>query len=188
MKIATHNSGTGEGSKNFLHLLFTPFAKCQDKTIKEQYEAGVRYFDLRVNEGLELCHGLWKSNKTLTMILREMKGYVNETTYVEVTIERNYSDEVCNEILARVRKLVNLHGGKHVKLVCIARKKPSWVVMKEYIHMSCSSAYISVPTPKQYMTLYFKDWRRYIPIPRFLKKITPKVAYTDKWFTMVDFV
>lgn len=186
MKLATHNSATGESGKNLLHSFFSVFAKCQDKTIKEQYEVGVRYFDLRVDEDLVLCHGLWKADKTLANILREMKGYVNETTYVAVTIERGYSEEVCDDIRNRILKVMNLHKGEHIKLVYIAKKKPTWSIMKEYRHVTCVSGYISVPTPKQYLTLHFKDWRRYIPIPMVLKKITPKKD--ADCYVMVDFV
>ena len=57
-KIATHDSATGERSKNWLNALGKVFAQTQTKTIKEQYEAGVRYFDLRVDKDLVLCHGL----------------------------------------------------------------------------------------------------------------------------------
>lgn len=186
-KIATHNSATGERSKNLLHALFTPFSKCQDKTIREQYDCGVRYFDLRVDKDLVLCHGLWKANKDLPDLLIEMKKYVTETTYVTVTIERGYPDEDIDSIANRIRKVLNLYGGL-VKLVYIARKKPYWSIIKEYRKVSCVSNYLSVPSPREYLTLAYDDWRRYIPIPRILKKITPKREFNEDCFTMVDFV
>lgn len=185
-KIATHDSATGERSKNLLHALFTPFARCQTKTIKQQYLFGVRYFDLRVDKDLTFCHGLWKANKKLADILLEMRGYVTETTYITVTIERKYSDEVNNKLMRKIRNLVNLHG-RMVKLVYIAKKKPSWTILKECYSVDVKAGYLSVPTPKQYLTLSIKDWRRYIPIPWALKKITPKVDFSSKWFTMIDF-
>ena len=46
-KIATHDSATGEKGRGFLSFLVTPFAKTQSKTIKEQYDAGCRSFDIR---------------------------------------------------------------------------------------------------------------------------------------------
>lgn len=186
-KIATHDSATGERSKHLLHSLGKVFAQTQTKTIKEQYEAGCRYFDLRVDKDLTLCHGLWKANKELADILIEMKGYVAETTYVAVTIERGYSEEWTASIANRIRKVLNLYGGM-VKLVYIARKKPHWEIIKEYRKVACVSNYLSVPSPKEYLTLAHKDWRRYIPIPRILKKITPKREFNDDCFTMVDFI
>jgi hypothetical protein len=46
--IATHNSATGEKPANILSWFLIPFCRTQSKTIKEQYEAGCRLFDLRV--------------------------------------------------------------------------------------------------------------------------------------------
>lgn len=186
-KIATHDSATGEKSKNLLHALGKIFAQTQTKTIREQYECGVRYFDLRVDKDLTLCHGLWKANKTLTDLLVEMQKYVTETIYITVTIERKYSDEVNNVLIKEIRNLINLHG-RMVKLVYIAKKKPSWEILKEYRQVNCVSGYLSVPTPRQYITRPFKDWRRYIPIPRVLKKITPRTEFRNDCFTMVDFI
>lgn len=187
MKIATHNSATGERSKNLLHALCTPFARCQDKTIREQYDAGVRYFDLRVDKDLVLCHGLWKANKTLIDILTEI-GRFEEEVYVTVTIERKYSTKVNNDLSERIRKAVNLRSRGKAKLVYIAQKKPKWNILHAYRSVPIVSAYLSVPTPKQYLTLELKDWRRYIPIPRVLKMITPETELMDDCFTMVDFV
>lgn len=186
-KIATHNSATGERSKNFFHALFTPFAKCQDKTIREQYDCGVRYFDLRVDKDLVLCHGLWKANKTLIDILTEI-GRFEEEVYITVTIERKYSTKVNNDLCERIRKAVNLRSRGKAKLVYIAQKKPKWNILHAYQSVPIVTAYISVPTPKQYLTLALKDWRRYIPIPRVLKKITPRTEFRDDCFTMVDFI
>lgn len=187
MKIATHDSATGERSKNLLHALMKVFAMTQTKTIREQYECGARYFDLRVDKNLHLCHGLWEADKNLADLLIEMRRYVTETTYITVTIERAYADEVNSALTRKIRNLVNLHG-RNMKLVYIAKKKPSWEILKEYRQVDCVSGYLSVPTPRQYITRPFKDWRRYIPIPWVLKKITPKVEFNGGCFTMVDFL
>lgn len=186
-KIATHDSATGERSKNLLHALFTPFARCQTKTIKQQYLCGVRYFDLRVDKELTLCHGLWKANKNLSDLLVEMQKYVTETTYITVTIERKYSDDVNSMLMRKIRNLVNLHG-RMVKLVYIAKKKPSWTILKKCYSVDVKAGYLSVLTLKQYLTLSIKDWRRYIPIPWVLKKITPKVECDSDCYVMVDFI
>ena len=186
MKIATHDSATGEKSKNWLHALGKVFAQTQTKTIKEQYEVGVRYFDLRVDKDLVLCHGLWKADKDLNQIMTEMSRF-DEEVYVRVIIERKYSQQVYNELCERIRKSVNLRGKGKVKLHFIAAKIP-WTVLVAYRSIKMRYAYLSVPTPKEYLTLAHKDWRRYIPIPRILKKITPKAEFNNEVFTMVDFL
>lgn len=185
-KIATHDSATGERSKNWLHALGKVFAQTQIKTIKEQYLYGVRYFDLRVDRDLVLCHGLWKANKDLPDLLIEMKKYVTETVYMRVIIERKYPADEIERIQKTVRNLVNLHG-KHVKLTYIAQKIP-WKTLKVYNDIPFVGGFLSVPTPREYLTLAHGDWRRYIPIPRILKKITPKVEFNEDRFTMVDFI
>lgn len=183
-KIATHDSATGEKSKNWLHALVKVFAQTQTKTIREQYEAGCRYFDLRVDENLVLCHGLWKANKTLGDIIKEMSAF-EETVYVTITIEHRYDDSTNNWLTALIR---GHYYPENVRLVYIAKKKPSWTIIVKYFDVPVVAAYISVPTPKQYLTLALKDWRRYIPIPRILKKITPRTEFRDDCFTMVDFI
>ena len=50
VKIATHDSATGEKGKGFLSFLVSPFAKTQSKTIKEQYDAGCRSFDMCIEK------------------------------------------------------------------------------------------------------------------------------------------
>lgn len=187
MKLATHNSATGESGKNLLHSFFSIFAKCQDKTIREQYEAGVRYFDLRVDKDLVLCHGLWKANKNLADIMTEI-GRFEEEVYVTVTVERKYDAKSYEALCKKIRQTINLRAKGKAKLVYIAHKLPKWTIIAAYHNVLVARNYLSVPTPKEYLALAHKDWRRYIPIPRVLKKITQKVAYTDNWFTMVDFV
>ena len=187
IKIATHDSATGEKSKNWLHALGKVFAQTQTKTIKEQYEVGVRYFDLRVDKDLVLCHGLWKSDKTLNQVMTEMSHFKEEVV-VRVIIERKYSENDYIEIAKRIRKAINLRGKGKVRLHYIAHKLPKWTVLSSYNTIGVTFAYLSVPTPKEYLTLAHKDWRRYIPIPRILKKITPEVEFNEDCFTMVDFV
>ena len=186
-KIATHNSATGERGKCLLHSLFSVFSKCQTKTIREQYEAGARYFDLRVDKNLVLCHGLWRAKKTLQDVVVEMRRYVKDSVYVAVTIEHNYSDKEVEWLKDEILDTINLGGGG-VKLVYIAKKKPDWECLKVYRQIKVIPAYLSVPTPSQYLTGEIKDWRRYIPIPAYLKKITPEAEYSGDAFIMVDFL
>ena len=101
-------------------------------------------------------------------------------------IERKYPTDEIERIQKKIRNLVNLHG-KHIKLTYIAQKIP-WKTLKDYFDVPVRMAYLSVPTPKEYLTLPYDDWRRYIPIPWVLKKITPKVEFNDDRFIMVDFI
>lgn len=61
--IGSHNSMSYLPPKHWFWRLFTPFWRCQDKTIREQIKAGVKFFDIRVvwDRKLgcwQLAHGL----------------------------------------------------------------------------------------------------------------------------------
>lgn len=68
MKLGTHNSMTYLKLKYWYLYPFRFMAKCQSMTIQQQYEYGIRYFDLRISftkdSELEFRHGLvsYKSN------------------------------------------------------------------------------------------------------------------------------
>lgn len=47
--IGSHNSLSYLPPKNLWGKITRPWNKCQDKNIREQYEAGIRYFDIRIN-------------------------------------------------------------------------------------------------------------------------------------------
>lgn len=76
-KIATHDSATGERSMWYCIPLI-PFARTQSKTIKQQYEAGCRSFDIRIRKhrGIWKCaHGLWVSKRDAVSIFRELNQF-----------------------------------------------------------------------------------------------------------------
>ena len=188
-KIATHDSGSGEKSKNFLFALGKIFAQTQTKTIVEQWNIGVRYFDIRVDNKFVIAHGLWKANKDIWDILNDLNYLAatdtNNKTYYRVTIEGNYknTDALINNIINIISEY------KHIHCTQINKKLPKWECVKSYIKLPCAMDYISVPTPKEYFTLHFKDWKRYIPIPKLLNRIYKrKHEFNNKMFTMVDFI
>ena len=120
-------------------------------------------------------------------LLIEMKEYVSDLVYIRVIIERKYSHTIIEDLVKKVRNLINIHGKDNIKLTYIAQKIP-WKTLKKYRDIPVVGGFLSVPTPKEYFTLAYKDWRRYIPIPKFLKRITPEKELSDKHFTMLDFV
>lgn len=70
--IGSHNSMTYLPPKHRFWRLFTPFWRCQNKSIKEQIDAGVRFFDLRVVWDRKLhcwqfAHGLVRFGGTVSV-------------------------------------------------------------------------------------------------------------------------
>lgn len=76
MEIGTHNSMTYLSPKKWYLYPFQFLAKCQSKTVEEQYNEGIRLFDIRIsytkNKEIEFRHGLlaYKGNvyKTLNYL------------------------------------------------------------------------------------------------------------------------
>lgn len=175
MKIATHNSVTGEKGYGILSWLGTPFACCQFKTIAEQYNAGCRYFDIRVKNtkrGLICAHGLWQSKRTLLDILNQINSYTD--CYVMIT----YEEEAPENFLNTVNTLVESYS--NITFTSVNTKKPVW---------KCLHTYNNIPVQGAFKNLDGSTWHTYLPIPWLWKKIYyNNPTFNDEYFKMVDFL
>ena len=191
VKIATHDSATGEKGKGFLSFLVSPFAKTQSKTIKEQYDAGCRSFDIRVREdewGVYRCaHGLWMSKRNATEILSEINSFP-DPCQVCVTYEGCIDDSAYYGLFEYYcewckNAYFNIIWGKF----CIKYDKRN----------SVKVSYDEVlPEDRNYeggiqgfLPLDGRSWHTYIPIPWLWDRLyhRPHTFNADK-FTYVDFL
>lgn len=174
-KIGTHNSATGESGHGILSWLGTPFSRCQGKTIKEQYEVGCRYFDIRVKNtkrGWICSHGLWESKRTLLSILEELNEYGD--CYTMIT----YEGEAPENFLEVVDTWVNMYQG--ITFTSINTKKPVW---------KCLKTYNSVSVVSKFKNLDGSTWHTYLPIPWLWKKIYyNNPEFNEEYYTLVDFL
>lgn len=79
MKKGSHNSLTYLPLENWWMYPFNWIAKCQSKSYIEQYESGIRDFDLRVrfkDNSPIVCHGLMEY-KGGEQIIRDFLDYLN---------------------------------------------------------------------------------------------------------------
>ena len=175
VKIATHNSATGEAGSGFLSLLVAPFSKCQSKTLEEQYEAGCRYFDIRykysTKRGCYVCaHGLWESEKTLRDVLTEINDFCG--CYVMLTCESGAP-------LTRhsIRHIISECQG--IQFTSFNRKHPRWRM-----------DYCEQPTPhtNAYKLLDWSSWHTLLPIPWLWAKLGDAPTFNNKTFTFIDFL
>lgn len=188
LKIATHDSATGEKGKGFLSWLVTPFAKTQSKTIKEQYEAGCRSFDLRVKKIKDTwycAHGVWKSKRTFEDIIQELALF-KDRCQVSVTYEGKLDNN--EEILDLFnRKRVQY---KHIIWGYLAVKygKDSTGVKVKYdILQQGQKGYEG--GKQGFLPLDGRSWHTFIPIPWLWKKIYfNKPVFNTETFTYVDFL
>lgn len=100
--IGSHNTYTYLKSTNWVYNNCKKWWKCQEKTIQEQYDFGVRFFDIRVYRDGNLwraCHGkvnLKKTWKSLEDICIEMEKNFPEAIY-RIVLEKGDAYEFINE-------------------------------------------------------------------------------------------
>lgn len=174
-KIGTHNSATGESGHGILSWLGTPFARCQSKTIAEQYNAGCRYFDIRIKEtkrGWVCAHGIWQSRKSVHDILHEIDAYN------DCCVMLTYEGEAPDDFIDVTDTFVSTYTG--ITFTCVNTKKPEWKVLKTYN---------SVPVQSDFVNLDGRTWHTYLPIPWLWKIIYKnRPVFNDECFTLVDFL
>lgn len=199
-KIATHDSATGEKGNGILSWLFTPFARTQSKTIKEQIEAGCRYFDIRIrktNRGWVCCHGIWETKKSLDEILSEI-NLVTDNVYCNITFEDDFLDNQVTktnvytflakylihtnttqqEFVNKINQLIITYA--NIKFCEINVKFPKWTRIMQYHKERAISSFLPLDG---------SSWHTYLPIPWLWKKIYyNKPKFNDKYYTFVDFL
>ena len=100
--LGSHDSFTYMVARNGIVDTFTSFWRCQEKTIKEQYDLGVRMFDIRVNKDIQngkftwqVSHGLAKFNQNFVS-LNAIGSYFKKQypdSYFRVVLESGSDDE-----------------------------------------------------------------------------------------------
>lgn len=184
MKIATHDSATGELGKGILSWIGTPFARTQSKTIKEQYQAGCRMFDIRVkliNNTWRCAHGMWVSKRTAEDIIKEIDGY---GCYMSLTYEGGKEHKV--EFVEFADKMQaecpNIKwGGIAIKY---GEGSNLFKVKYEYIR-----PYKNWPICKQgFLPLDGRTWHILLPIPWLWKKVYGTPELSRHYYTIIDFL
>ena len=95
MILATHNSLSGYAPEKWWMKILNPFAKCQSLSIEEQYNRGVRMFDIRVRPHTEeAAHGLVTYDVDIPLTLGWLNTRAEETkekVYIRLCCENNVS-------------------------------------------------------------------------------------------------
>lgn len=163
MKLGSHNSATGEKGYGFISKLVSIFAKCQSKTIKEQLDFGVNYFDIRIKyvhidkhiRELVCAHGIWRTEKSVYSILNEINKANNK--YVNVTYEGNIDSKTMTVIYNNFKSLY-----PNINFIGANIKKPNWTNIESSNTIELINKYIKLDK---------STWHTYIPIPWLWKKI-----------------
>lgn len=133
VKIGTHNSLSYLKPKQWWLRPFAWIGRCQRLTIAEQWDAGVRYFDIRVKYdkygNAKSGHGLLSYNVFVYDVLEEIDGYAmcsGERAVVRLFHEnkkrkprkhRSEFFEMCANVAGKYRHITFVEGGSRYKYV-----------------------------------------------------------------------
>lgn len=182
MKLASHNSMTYLPIKKWWLKPFRFIAQCQNKTIEEQYQAGVRMFDIRIafnkqTPNPEFKHGLMSYKGNVLNTLNEINSF-QEPIYVRLILETHKKDSYSEDMFITYCNLFEKQY-TNIKFFCGVRKY-DW---KELYHFntilpSIKEIYASYQLPKiddLWPWLYAKLHNR-------------KIKDIEEDFLMIDYV
>ncbi len=178
----THDSMTGEKGKGFLSWIVTPFARTQSVGLREQYDRGARFFDLRArlcSDGVwRGAHGLWTSRMSIEEAIDVLEE-IGERVWVEITLERGNENEA-----AFVAMVVQLRERcRNVVIRSANVKLPQWRTLLRWDSEGCS-----FPLRNAHITLGGATWHIAIPIPWLWKKVYGDKEAMDGYVNLYDFI
>lgn len=187
IKIGTHDSVTGEKGGTFLSWLVAPFSITQSKTLKEQYDAGCRLFDIRVklHRGEWKCaHGLWITKRNAYDIFNELNTF--KGAIVSITYEGDADHQ--EEFISFVDMLQSTFKNINYWYTAIKYGKDSkGILTVKYDFINMGTAKVSAK--QGFLPLDGRSWHTYLPIPFLWKKIYhDKPKFNHKSYLIVDFL
>ena len=117
--LGSHNSLTYLSCRKWWMYLINWAAKCQSKTLNEQFHNGAKYFDFRIrfkDEKPVIAHGLieYKGNiDYMVANLNYFAEYFKETIYLRFVLEYNKIPEDFASQIASLVNLVRYYRGKY---------------------------------------------------------------------------
>lgn len=187
MIIGSHNSWSYFPVKKWWMKLIAFTARCQSKNIVEQYELGVRCFDLRIRFEKRkpiIAHGIIEYNITEKDLLESltylnMKGDTCVRILHEVRTKKQYTNESVDNFVDYVQKLEGRFA--NIKFWC-GKNLYNWENDYNFwYNPSCEEKYSSVCPPK-----ILDDWWPWLYARLNNKKIIKEG--TDKDILLIDFV
>lgn len=189
MILGSHNSWTYLPTKKWWMKLLSFTARCQNISIQEQYNLGVRCFDLRVKftkEGfLKIAHGLIEYKYSTLDLCKDLEwlNKQSDVVYIRVLHEIRKKKEYTKESVEYFRDFLiqSENYFKNLKFWC-GRNLYNWNIDYKFsFEPTCEDAYASTTTPN-----YLDDWWPWLYAFINNKKILNKG--TDKDILLIDFV
>lgn len=196
MIFATHNSGTGEKLvwwQRPFGALLNATSRCQDMTIKEQLEFGVRFFNLQITmyKGeWVFSHGICVYTGKLLDAISLMNKYAKKESpiYYQLYLDKNFLlGQKKDEFRLLVNELALKSAKSNVKLHSALIEGTKEYPYSNDIKLDCYESYWS----KSWAKYNAKSWIDKLPLPKRWAKLHNQEAY-DKGmkhqFFMGDFV
>lgn len=192
MKLGTHNSATGGKLLWWLKPLswiINPTSKCQDRTIQEQLQDGVKLFNLQIayiNGKWRFSHGLALYKEDVIESIEMMKACASEEEpiYFQLYLDKSYwCKSKRDEFEKLISRLYKEYCDDNFVLL------DAWDERISY-HWHCAGVKMSLE--EHYWTLSWskdKSWIDKIPLPkRHAKKYNTKYKNEcKKQYLMLDF-
>lgn len=183
--LGSHNSLSYLPIKGWRKIL-KPWAKCQDKTLEEQYNSGIRYFDLRVRKESDewwYCH-----NNAIFIPVKEYEEILNflleKKAYVRIILDVRKKPKDAEEYKKAFLNLIDqfISNGLKVDSAIVYWEwkdyHPNNITQYEY-HSSVSAPwYKYILGTKWFANHYNKSY---------LKENEPKVL-SENDVTLMDFI
>lgn len=171
MIFGTHNSATGGQLLWWLRplaCLINLTSKCQDKTIQEQLQDGVKVFNLQVayiNGKWRFSHGLALYKEDVMLTIRQLRAWAtkHEPIYFQLYLDKCFW---CKQNIEEFEKLIN-HINDTLCCECFCMLPP-WV---EGTDITYKGGNFSLRWEERYWSkswgqMYGKSWLDKIPLPR----------------------
>lgn len=194
--LGSHNSLSYLPCRKWWMYLINWAAKCQSKTLSEQYHSGVRYFDIRLKwddkkEDWVIAHGLieYKGNvRRMLETLNSLADFYNEKIYVRFLLEYNKRpDDEATKII-NLNIFVECMRGKYPNIMYhLIETKWDEKVIEEYSKdIILVHAYSSVLGKKRF--LWIPYWYSKFHNKESRKTFKSTLEDKDNRVLMLDFV
>ncbi len=192
LKIATHDSASGEEPKNLLSWLVIPFARTQSKTIREQFAAGCTNFDIRVKEvGDEwyCAHGIFKTKRTAEDILNEISlCAIERNIHVHVSITYEGKGTNNEKFLEKVHKWKSTYSNIYWGGIAVKYGDGSNLTEIKYTYLENAEPEYEGGA-QGFLPLDGSTWHTYIPIPWLWDMVYKRPhVFNEKQYIFVDFL
>lgn len=164
--LGSHNSFTYLKPKGIINKLLLPWSKCQKLTLIEQYDKGVRYFDIRVrfkkDIGAIIVHNKTEYIGSVYKELEALNKYIKEPVYLRIILDIR---DVPNDKLFQKNSFINF-------VTSVKKNNCRFKVDSAIIFWKWEELLNPIITVKEFHASVSFPWYKYILGTRYCAKIT----------------